>query len=92
MNIYLGDLSVEFIERRLGIDFPPEIREFMKANHQDEAEGIKPGKWHCFDIPFTLVCGDVDTATKIFNSVKARSSEVIEQLHIAIQKQQEVEA
>lgn len=88
MNIMLGNLSVSQIENRLGIEFPEEIREFMKQTHQSSATNIEEGKWHCFDIPFTLVCGDIDTATKIFNSVKERSNECKEPLQFSISNQQ----
>lgn len=84
MNIMLGNLSVSQIEKRLGIEFPEDIREFMKQTHQAEASNIGKGKWHCFDIPFNLVCGDLETATKIFNSIKDRSSECKEQLQISL--------
>ena len=84
MNIMLGNLGVSEIEKRLGIEFPEEIREFMKKTRQEEANNIAKGKWHCFDIPFNLVCGDMETATKIFNSVKDRSSECKEQLQFSL--------
>jgi|GEM_PF-2407600 len=84
MEIRLGNQSVNQIEKRLGIEFPKEIREFMKQTHQDNASDIRKGKWHCFDIPFNLVCGDMETATKIYNSVKDRSSECKEQLQFSL--------
>lgn len=84
MNIMLGNLSVSQIEKRLGIEFPEEIRTFMNQNHQSKAENIAKGKWHCFDIPFNLVCGDMETAKKIFNSVKERSSECKEALQFSL--------
>lgn len=80
----LGNQSVSQIEKRLGIEFPEEIREFMKQTHQDSASNITKGKWHCFDIPFVLVCGDMDTASKIFNSVKHRSDECKERLQFSL--------
>lgn len=80
----LGNLSVTQIEKRLGIDFPEDIREFMKQTHQPEASNIGKGKWHCFDIPFNLVCGDMETAIKIFNSVKDKSNECKEQLQFSL--------
>ena len=85
MNIYLGNLSVEQIEKRLGINFPEDIREFMNKNRQHEAANIAKGKWHCFDIPFNIVCGDMETAEKIFYSVKEKSGQVKEQLQFSIQ-------
>lgn len=84
MNVMLGNLSVSQIEQRLGIDFPEEIRGFMNKNHQPEASNVAKGKWHCFDIPFNLVCGDMETAEKIFNSVKNRSGECKEQLQFSL--------
>lgn len=84
MNIMLGNLSVNQIEERLGIEFPQDIRDFMQKNHQSSANDVAKGKWHCFDIPFHLVCGDLETATKIYNSVKDKSNECKEALQISI--------
>jgi len=84
MSIMLGNQTVSQIEERLGIDFPEEIREFMKKTHQSEANNIAKGKWHCFDIPFNLVCGDVETAKKIFDSVKDKATECKEQLQFSL--------
>lgn len=86
MSILLGNLSVSQIEERLGIEFPAEIREFMNQSHNPNASNIPAGKWHCFDIPFNLVCGDIQTATKIFNSVKDRSSECKDILQFSLSK------
>lgn len=84
MSIMLGDLNVSQIEKRLGIEFPEEIREFMEKTHQPSASNIAAGKWHCFDIPFNLVCGDMETATKIYNSVKEKSKDCKEPLSFSI--------
>lgn len=75
MNIMLGNMSVAEIERRLGIEFPDETREFMNSTHQESAMNIGVGEWHCFDMPFRIVCGDRQTAEKIYYSVANRSSE-----------------
>jgi hypothetical protein len=80
----LGNLTVSQIEDRLGIEFPDEVREFMKENHEPNASKIPAGKWHCFDMPFNLVCGDMKTAEKIFYSVKEKSSECKEQLQFSL--------
>ena len=84
MNIMLGNLSVSQIEERLGIEFPEEVKDFMRQNHQAGASNVVKGKWHCFDIPFNLVCGDVETATKIYNSLKDRSKECKEALQFSL--------
>jgi hypothetical protein len=80
----LGNLNVSQIEKRLGVDFPEEIREFMKQSHQANASNIAAGKWHCFDMPFHIVCGDLETATKIYESVKAKSGECKTTLRISV--------
>jgi hypothetical protein len=84
MSIMLGNLTVKQIENRLGIGFPEDIREFMILNHEPNASRTPINKWHCFDIPFILVCGNIDTATKIFDSVKNRSGECKEILRISV--------
>ena len=81
----LGNLSIEEIETRLGIPFPDETRKFMEESHQANAEHIAVGKWHCFDMPFQMVCGDMETAQKIYNSVLSRASEVKQSLAFGIQ-------
>jgi len=83
MNIYLGNLTIEQIEKRIGIDFPEQTREYLKKNHQSEAANIKKGKWHCFDIPFMMQCGDIETARMVYESMKDRASEVKEPLQIS---------
>jgi len=84
MGIMLGNLSVSEVEKRLGICFPPDVKKFMADNHQPAAANVAHGKWHCFDIPFHMVCGDKATATRIYESVKDRSSEVKEALAFSI--------
>lgn len=86
MGIMLGDLTVERIEKRLGITFPDDIKIFMEKNHQDKVDNIQKGKWHCFDIPFCMACGDMETAMKIYNSVKNKSHEAKEVLTFSINK------
>ena len=81
----LGNLSVEQMESRLGIEFPPEIKEFMKKTRQQEAQNIKKGKGHCFDLPFNIVCGDMETATKIFEGLKPQTNKCKVQLQFSLQ-------
>lgn len=86
MSIMLGNLSVNQIEERTGVTFPNEVKEWMNECRQENASNIAKGKWHCFDIPFTLVCGDVETARKIYDSVKERLPEFKEILGISVQQ------
>ena len=84
MNIYLGNLSVDEIEKRSGVKFPKELKDYMIPRRQQKAENVKPGKWHCFDIPFVLFCGDMETAKKIYSFLKDFSSEFKEKLVISV--------
>ena len=84
MNIMLGNLTVTEIEHRSGITFPDELKQIMSETHQSNASNISDGKWHCFDIPFTIVCGGMDLAQKIYDHLKSQSGNFKEVLQIAI--------
>lgn len=84
MGIMLGNLSVEEIEKRIGFSFPEDTRNFMATSRQHEASNVKKGFWHCFDIPLHIVCGDMETAQRIYDSVKDRAGEVKEALAFSI--------
>ena len=86
MNIYLGNLTISEIENRSGIKFPENLILFMEKRHQDNANKINKEKWHCFDIPFILVCGDLYTANIIYNFLKPYTKDFKEPLQIAIQE------
>lgn len=64
MNIMLGNQTPEQIEKRLRITLSEADKEELRSTWQQKAEDIADGKWHCFDIPFMMVCGDKETATK----------------------------
>jgi hypothetical protein len=84
MNIMLGNLSVEQIEERLGIVFPEYTKTFMLSTWQQTASNIAKGKWHRFDMPFMLLCGDMDTATKIFKALEPQHHLCKDALQISI--------
>jgi len=84
MSIYLGNLSIDEIEARAGIKFPVLLREYMEPRRQHNASNIKQGQWHCFDLPFNLACGDMDTAVEIHKHLKDFSSNFREPLQISI--------
>lgn len=65
MSIYLGNLTVEQIEKRLGIEFSESERKELNETRENKANNIPIGKWHCFDIPFTIACGGYDFAERI---------------------------
>lgn len=84
MSVLLGNLSIKEIEERSGVAFPAALVRYMTPRKQDKAANIKPGKWHCFDIPFTLVCGDQSTAEEIFSHLAPMSKDFKEQLQISL--------
>ena len=65
MSIYLGNLSVSDIEYRLNIQLSDEDKKTLCESHQAKASDIAAGKWHCFDLPFMIICGDKETAYKL---------------------------
>jgi len=81
----LGNLSLKEIQNRTGVEFPQVLVDYMETRHQSCASNIKKGKWHCFDIPFILVAGDLETATEIYNNLKSLSGDFKEEMQIAIQ-------
>lgn len=86
MAIMLGNLSLDEIQKRADVKFPEELIDFMKTRQQSEANNIKPGHWHCFDAPFTLVCGDRETANFIVKHLKPIGEYFKAALQISISK------
>lgn len=59
MNIRLGNLSLEEMQKVAGVNFPKEFIEAMESKRQqDVSKPIAKDKWHCFRIPFELVVGE----------------------------------
>jgi hypothetical protein len=82
--ILLGNLTIEEMENRAGVAFPKELKEYMAPRRQQNAGSVKAGEWHCFDVPFTLVCGDMETATEIHRHLKPVSGKFKELMHISL--------
>ena len=59
MNIQLGNLSLEEIQKEVGVEFPKEFLEYMGDKRQENVSiSIDKDKWHCFHLPFELVIGE----------------------------------
>ena len=86
MNIMLGNLQINQMEERMGIKFPEDCVEYMKQHYCSSAEVTKGDYWHCFDIPFVMVCGSMNTAQTIYDYIKPLASEIKNPLQISIQK------
>ena len=65
--IFLGNLTINEIENRLGIEMSDEHKKELNRTHQDKVNDtpLGDGCWHCFDVPFMLMCDVVDTAVKM---------------------------
>jgi len=64
MGIMLGNLTPDQIARRLKIELTEEHKKQLLDAWQQKAEDIAKDKWHCFDIPFMMVCGSKSTAER----------------------------
>lgn len=84
MNILLGNLTVEEMERRSGVAFPAELKARLGRCHQEHATNINDGEWHCFDMPFLIVCGGMELAQFIYDHLKEMTSSFKEPLQIAL--------
>ena len=71
-NIMLGNLSIEDLERRLGVELPGEFKERMNKSRQEIAESsaLKENEWHLFDIPLMMVCGSMELAQYVNDTLK----------------------
>ena len=73
MNIYLGNLSIEQIEREYDVTFSDEDKQWLKEHHQDKADNIHSDKWHFFDIPRVMVTGSNAFAKEIYDRLSKYS-------------------
>lgn len=90
MGIMLGNLTVNQIETRLQITLSDHDREALSKIRQNDAQNIAPGTWHCFDIPFVLVCGDYNAAVTVRDILTPYSGQMKGQLQIAMESKKDV--
>lgn len=64
MMIQLGNLSTQDICKRLEITLTEQEIEILESLRSRNAE-FTGSKWHGFDIPFSIYCGDIETAIKV---------------------------
>lgn len=84
MSIYLGNLTVEQMEDRLGIKLTDEERAELNACHEDKCANVHGNDvWHCYDMPFELVVGSKSVADKVYHILFPHSSEMKCQLRVS---------
>jgi len=86
MGFVLGNLGIEEMERRIGITFPDELKKILEDTRQQNAGNVANGKWHCFDEPFMILCGDYDFAEKIHDLLSPYQDFMEEKLQIATEE------
>lgn len=62
--IFLGNLSPKEIETRLGITLSQEDKDYLTLHRQETINDtpLGEGKYHCYDIPFMVMCDTAQTA------------------------------
>ncbi len=83
----LGNQSIEQMEKRMGIEFPVELKDVLSKYHQDNVSiDMAEGFWHCFDLPFTMVCGGRDLTQLVYDYLSPMADKIIEPLQLSTAK------
>lgn len=71
MNIYLGNLSIEQIEREYQVQFSEEDKTWLKEHRQANVSIVLGAdKWHCFDFPRVIAVGSSVFRQELFDRLK----------------------
>lgn len=65
--IYLGNLSVEQIEKEYCVSFSEEDKNWLLEHYQDKAEDIEKDKWHFFEIPRVAIVGSQEFGQELYS-------------------------
>ena len=83
----LGNLSVKQMEERMGIEFPKELKEILiKYRQENVSIDMAEGFWHCFDLPFTFVCGGKDLAELMVKHLTPMVDKITIPLNVSVVK------
>lgn len=83
--IMLGNLSVEQMEKRLGIALKDEDRDVLSALRENVCNKVAGNdKIHIHDIPFFIVCGTKETYDRVIALLTPYANEFNATLQIAI--------
>ena len=84
MSIYLGNLTAKQMCERLGIEYTEQIAdmELAREHNADVKSGVD--KWHCFDIPFEVVCGTREVAQVWFDILSPVESQMKEPIRFSV--------
>lgn len=87
--VRLGNYTTEQMVERLGITLTDDEISVMEEKRIDNAQHIPEGRWHCFDIPFTVQVGDYDTAHFIADILRKHECDMKTTIQIGIEKNKE---
>lgn len=65
--IYLGNLSIEQIEKEYCVSFSEEDKKWLLEHHKDKAEDIESDKWHFFNIPRVVITGSQEFRQELYH-------------------------
>ena len=77
-----GNLKTEEILDRLGVEISEEDFKKLDSLREDNAD-VPKGKWHGFDTPFQIVCGDIETAKSVTSILSPYADKFKRQIQIA---------
>lgn len=83
MSIMLGNLSVDEIMKRSGVSFSEADVKWLNDTRSQKVE-LTDCTWHCYDIPFMIVCKSKDMAKEVYDRLgRYEWSKCKEQLQIS---------
>ena len=87
--IMLGNLSADQMEKRLGIEFTTEEKETLNATRQLAVNEtpLADECWHCFDIPFMVMCGTKATCCKVMDILKPHVPQMHGQIQVSYERE-----
>lgn len=76
MAIFLGNLTPEQLEKRVGVILSDSDRKWLKDHRQEQVNKVplEDGKLHIFDIPLMVMCATQETAVKVRDMFMAYGS------------------
>ena len=90
MNIQLGNLSTQQICDRLQITLTEQEVETLESIRSQAAD-VPTGRWHGFDMPFSIYCGDKETAIIVRDIYAPYGNQMNKQLRIGFRQKREAE-
>jgi hypothetical protein len=85
MAIFLGNLSLDQMQSRLGIRLSEEEIQAFPNRQDNVSMRLAPNTWHCFDIPFFIECDSMETAQRVYDIMKKYGDKMKTTIQVGIQ-------